>query len=314
MAMVIRYERPYSYSAHWARRLASFGLLVFLAAALSHRFGPLTTPHFLVFAGIGAALSLLAVVLALIGIVRLWQVGARGGKAAFAALILSALPLGVAGYAAQAYFSRPMIYDVTTDPFSSPPWLKVPVANQDFLARPAVTLRDREIQAAAYPELTGRRYEGALDRVLQGVRKVAEEQGIVFTEESGLENVIADLEDLAVKPDAAKPGTPSPDVDAPDAGESVITVVPVPSARPLEEGLLPRIGGPNDVLLQGQWRSLVFGFRFDIAIRLREEEETALVDMRVASRYGSHDLGLGAAFAERYLKALDAELLGIAGD
>jgi hypothetical protein len=242
------------------------------------------------------------VVLAGIGFVRLWRVGARGGRAAFVALLLAALPLGVAGYAVYAYVTRPMIYDVTTDPFASPPWLKVPVAHQDFLARPPVTLADREIQAAAYPELTGRRYEGALDRVLEGARKVAGEQGIVFTGEAGLENVISDLEDLAVKPDEDT------------SGESAITVVPVPSARPLEEGFLPRIGGPSDVLLQGEWRSLVFGFRFDVSIRLREEEETALVDMRVASRYGPHDLGLGAAFAERYLKALDAELLGIAGN
>ncbi len=301
MAMAIRYERPYSHSAHWARRLAWLGLVVFIAAAVSHRFGPLTTPHFLVLAGTGAALSLLAVVLAGIGFIRLWQVGARGGKAAFVALLLAAPPLVVAGYAAHAYLTRPMIYDVTTDPFASPPWLKVPVARQDFLERPPVTLRDREIQAEAYPELTGRRYEGALDRVLEGVRKVADEQGIVFSEEAGLENVISDLEDLAVKPDDT-------------SGESAITVVPVPSARPLEEGFLPRVGGPSDVLLQGEWRSLVFGFRFDVSIRLREEAETALVDMRVASRYGPHDLGLGAAFAERYLKALDAELLGIAGN
>ena len=85
---------------------------------------------------------------------------------------------------------------------------------QDFLERPPVTLRDREIQAEAYPELTGRRYEGALDRVLEGVRKVADEQDIVFSEEAGLENVISDLEDLAVKPDDT-------------SGESAITVVPV---------------------------------------------------------------------------------------
>ena len=67
-------------------------------------------------------------------------------------------------------------------------------------------------------------------------------------------------------------------------------------------------------MLQGEWRSPIFGFRFDVVIRLREEAETTLVDMRAASRYGSHDLGIGAELVEGYLKALDAELLGIAGD
>lgn len=304
MAMVIRYERPFSHAAHWARRLASFALVLFVAAALSHRFGPLTTPHFLVLGAVATGLALLAVVLAVSGLWRLWQVGARGGKAAFLALLLSALPLCVAGLAVYAYFTRPVIYDVTTDPYASPAWLKVPIADQDFLPRPPVTVQDREAQEGAYPGLTGRRYEGALDRVLQGVRTVAEEQGVVFTAESGLENVIADLEDLVVRPEAAEG----------EAEAGPIAAVPVPVERPIERGLLPATGGPSDVLLQGEWRSLVFGFRFDVAVRLREEEETALVDMRVASRYGPHDLSLGAAFAERYLKALDAELLGIAGD
>ena len=49
-------------------------------------------------------------------------------------------------------------------------------------------------------------------------------------------------------------------------------------------------------------------------IRLREEAETTLVDVRVASRDGDRDLGAGVAYIERYLRALDAELLGIAGD
>ena len=90
--------------------------------------------------------------------------------------------------------------------------------------------------------------------------------------------------------------------------------VPIPEARPLETPIKPHAGGAGDVLLQGEWRSPVFGFRFDVVIRLREEAETTLVDMRAASRYGPHDLGIGADLVEGYLKALDAELLGIAGD
>jgi len=46
-------------------------------------------------------------------------------------------------------------------------------------------------------------------------------------------------------------------------------------------------------------------------LRLREETETTLVDIRVASRFGPHDLGTSASLAEAYLLALDAEMLGI---
>ncbi len=303
MAITIRYERPFSQAAHWSRRVALLACLLFLAAGLSHRFGPLTTPHFLALALFAAGLAGLAVLLAAIGLLRLWQVGARGGKAAFVALLLAFLPLGTVGIATYAYFTRPAIYDVTTDAVSPPPWLAEPMVHQDWLPpRHAVTAQDRAVQEKAYPGLAGRRYDGALDRVYQGARKVAAAYGITITQESGLDNILSDLEDLVV-----------PAGQAP-SGADPLADVPIPEARPLETPLTPRIGGPNDVLLQGVWRSPVAGFRFDLVIRLREEAETTLVDMRAASRYGQHDLGLGDALVEGYLKALDAELLGIAGD
>lgn len=66
--------------------------------------------------------------------------------------------------------------------------------------------------------------------------------------------------------------------------------------------------------LQGETRTKIIGLPLDVVIRLHEEAETTLVDIRVASRYGAHDLGVSAGVAEAYLKALDAELLGIAGN
>lgn len=303
MAITIQYERPVSHAAHWARRLALFSCVLFLAVVLSHRFGPLTTPHFLVLAGIAATMAALAVLLAAIGLARLWQAGARGGKAALTALLFSLLPLGISGAAAYAYFHRPSLYDVTTDTLAPPPWLVEPAARQDWLSRAGVvTTRDREMQLQAYPALSGRRYEGALDRVYEGARKVATAYGITITGEAGLDNILADLEDLVVDPDKVAKSQE-------DLGE-----VPIPETRPGAMPTLPGIGGSGDVLLQGEWRSPIFGFRFDVVIRLREEAETTLVDMRAASRYGPHDLGIGAGLVEGYLKALDAELLGIAGD
>ncbi|WP_255696154.1 DUF1499 domain-containing protein [Shinella sp. NM-101] len=303
MAITIQYERPVSHAAHWARRLSLFSCLLFVAVVLSHRFGPLTTPHFLALAGFASMTAALAVVLAAIGLARLWQVGARGGKASLAALLFALLPLGVAAAALYSYFYKPALYDVTTDTVSVPPWLAVPSAEQDWLPRAAmVTPRDREVQLEAYPGLSGRRYEGALDRVHQGARKVAAAYGIAITAEDGLDNILADLEDLVVDPNKVA------------RSAEALGEVPIPEARPLETPLAPHVAGSGDVLLQGEWRSPVFGFRFDVVIRLREEAETTLVDMRAASRYGPHDLGIGAELVEGYLKALDAELLGIAGD
>ncbi|PLU73074.1 hypothetical protein BMJ21_07055 [Sinorhizobium medicae] len=324
--MIVRYERPYSYAAHWARRIARIAFIIFLLSLLSHRFGPLTTPHFLAMALAAGALALFAVVLATIGLARLWQVAAIGGTASVSALIYAALPLCFLGYGAVQYLTRPALYEVSTDTVTPPPWIRTPATAETWLGRKrAVAPEDRQAQVEAYPGLTGRRYEGALDRVFQGVRKVVEHtrvryegaldrvfQGVrkvvehtrvATTAEFGVDNAQADLEDLAVRPEAGADANAGPNV------------IPVPTARPAQllDGGMPGRRS-SDVVLQGEWRSLIVGFRFDVLIRLREEAETTFVDLRVASRYGRHDLGMGAMFAEEFLRDLDAELLGIAGD
>ncbi|MCK3775573.1 DUF1499 domain-containing protein [Ensifer sesbaniae] len=302
--MMIRYERPYSYAAHWARRFARVSFVLFALSLLAHRFGPLTTPHFLALVGLSGVFALLGVLLAVVGLARLWQVAAIGGLASAAALVYAAPALGFIGFGAVQYLTRPAIYDVSTDTVTPPPWLEVPQTEESWLKRKdAVTPEDREAQILAYPGLTGRRYDGALDRVYQGVRTVIEQNRVGITEELGVENARADLEDLTVRPNAGAETTVEPEN------------VPVPAARPelsLEGALAGRRA--SDVVLQGEWRTLIAGFRFDVLIRLREEAETTFVDLRVASRYGPHDLGMGAAFADQFLRALDAELLGIAGD
>ncbi|WP_322887145.1 DUF1499 domain-containing protein [Sinorhizobium medicae] len=302
--MIVRYERPYSYAAHWARRIARIAFIIFLLSLLSHRFGPLTTPHFLAMALAAGALALFAVVLATIGLARLWQVAAIGGTASVSALIYAALPLCFLGYGAVQYLTRPALYEVSTDTVTPPPWIRTPATAETWLGRKrAVAPEHRQAQVEAYPGLTGRRYEGALDRVFQGVRKVVEHTRVATTAEFGVDNAQADLEDLAVRPEAGADANAGPNV------------IPVPTARPAQllDGGMPGRRS-SDVVLQGEWRSLIVGFRFDVLIRLREEAETTFVDLRVASRYGRHDLGMGAMFAEEFLRDLDAELLGIAGD
>lgn len=301
--MMVKYERPYSYAAHWAKRFGILSCLIFIAILLLHRFGPLTTPHFLTLAIMTVGLAALAVLLAGIGLVRLWTVAAKGGMASLAALIFSTVPLSAAGLAAAGYFTRPALHDVTTDPADPPPWIAEPAEVPGWLGRQTeISRQDRDVQAAAYPGLTGRRYDGALDRVLQGARTVAEKTGVKITEQRGLENAVTDLEDMVINPETAEPEDAEPQN------------VPVPLDRPLESAAVPPVARSNEILLQGEWRTLVTGFRFDVLIRLREEAETTLVDVRAQSRYGAHDLGGGALFAETYLRALDAELLGIAGD
>jgi hypothetical protein len=301
--MTIRFDRPVSSAARFSRRFGAFALVLAVAVLVAHRFGGLATPYLVLLLLVSAGLALFGVLLAAIGLRSLWMTGAEGGFNALAALIYAILPLSIAGFAAERYVMLPAIYDVSTDPVSPPDWLSPPVADQIWLPRTAVTPQDREKQLVAYPELTGRRYEGAIDRVLEAVRKVAKFNGITIVLSDGDTEPGRDLED---RPAGRQPAPDEAVGDEPD-------FVPVPTPRPYDDDIARLIRRANGVTLQGRTRTLVLGLDFDILIRLREEAETTFVDVRVASPYGQHDLGFSADIAENYLKALDAELLGIAG-
>ncbi|NEJ74851.1 DUF1499 domain-containing protein [Rhizobium phaseoli] len=301
--MAIRFDRPVSSAARFARLLGAFSLVLALAVMIAHRFGGLATPYLVLLLVAAAGGALLAALLAAVGLRSLWTTGAEGGLAALAALIYAAFPLALGAFATEHYLTLPDIYDVSTDPVSVPDWLSPPKADQIWLKRNPVMPEDREKQISAYPELTGRRYEGALDRVLEAVRKVAKHSGFVIVKTTGDTEPDRDPEDRPAKPEASDDAAVA---DAPD-------IVPVPTPRPYDDDVARMIRGANGVTLQATNRTLILGLRFDILIRLREEAETTFVDIRVASRYGQHDLGFSADIAGDYLKALDSELLGIAG-
>ncbi|WP_332305714.1 DUF1499 domain-containing protein [Rhizobium sp. GR12] len=303
--MTVRFVRPFSVAAYLSRYLGLAALVLFLIAACIHRFGPLTTPDLAGLLIIAACVALVAVLLAVIGLERLWTKGARGGLSALAALLLSALPLGVVGYGAYLYWQQPKIYDISTDLTDVPQWLAPPVANQQWLTRPTtVAKEDRDAQAVAYASLAGRRYEGAIDRIYTAAKKTAAAQNIRITHTKGVIGAVEPPSLGVPEQDKTSPAEEAPVEDLP-------SIVPVPMARPLEAPQPTFFNGSGVVLMQGETRTRIWGLRFDILIRLKEEAETTIVDMRVASRYGPHDLGMGAAIAEAYLDALDAEMQGL---
>jgi hypothetical protein len=317
--MTVRFVRPVSTAAYAGKWLGEASLLLLLLAGLAHRFGPLATPHFLALVFLSGAMAALSLPLAFIGLVRLWQVGARGGTAAAKAIVFAALPLGLLGYGAFFYETRPRLFDVTTDIVDPPAWKSQPAADQIWLPRPArVAEGDREAQAAAYPGLTGRRYEGALDRVYQAVVTVARANRITLKTQAPAVRKRQPAPETPVV--EALPGVRGSASARAGSPPGMPDIVPIPLPRPLlGEALRLQPSGietadSGDLLLQGQTRTLILGLPFDVVIRLSEEAETTFVDMRVATRYGPHDLGEGAEIAQSFLRALDAELLGIAAE
>ncbi|GEO84212.1 MULTISPECIES: DUF1499 domain-containing protein [Alphaproteobacteria] len=304
--MTIRYDRPVSRSAFLARRLGLLGAGMMVVVVLGHRFGPLTTPDFVALVAISAVPAALALPLALLGLARLWQIGALGGVAAAWALFYATLPLGLVGWATWRYLDRPPIYDVSSDLVDPPQWLRTPAARQQWMERPEISPASRHAQMLAYPGLTGHRYEGALDRVYEAVRKVVDESGLTVVAERGQEFAVPEFQPLT--PARSEGGRTDPNA----VPESVPVPQPRPEPQPVGPAAPPEPIGT--VRLQAMTRTFALGLPFDVVIRLREEAETTLVDVRVASRYGPHDLGIGDEIAEHFMHTLDAELLGIAGD
>lgn len=311
--MHIRYDRPVSRSAFLARRLALFSLGLLLIVVLAHRFGPLSTPEFVLLVLASAVPAALAVPLALLGLARLWQIGALGGVASAWALIYAALPLALPGYGYYLYVTKPKLTEVSTDLADRPAFVSLPNVPQHLLPRPALPGNAGEAQLAAYPGLNGRRYEGAIDRVYEAVRKVATENRLVVTASRGEEYGLPALE---LRPTTESPVEAEAEGAAPAAQDALPESGPLPTARPEPSLLVPLSDGEPEgtARLQFATRTLVLGLPFDAVVRLREEAEMTLVDIRVASRYGPHDLGISDRIAEGFLHALDAELLGIAGN
>jgi Protein of unknown function (DUF1499) len=331
--MIIRFERPYSHAAHWARRVAFISACITLGAWAAHRFGPLLTPHFIVLVLVGTAFATAGILLAAMGFVSLWNKGAKGGKAVFAAIFLSMVNLVPVDYAAFLFFTHPALYDVSTDFFDAPEWLSPRQDSQfPFDARQPVSPQDRSIQSLYYQEISGRRYDGGLDRVFQAVLQVAKDQRITFVADKGTENL--KLEIPVPLASAAKPAAkvkavtiktnPARDEPVDDEGGDLPPVPVVEDTldetppQPLEPPVEPVVPVPTSrpgaqLVWQGEMRSLVLGLHYDVVIRLREETETTLVDMRVASRHFYHDFGQSAKIADDFLRALDASLLGISG-
>ena len=305
--MMIRFERPVSHAARLARRFSYLGFLLTVVALGTHRFGLISTPYMVALVAVGAVLAATAVILALIGLQRLWQVGAEGGYAALKALIAAVLPLTLAANTALHWQKAPPVWEVSSDRPSPPEWIDPPQADQFFFpARAGAAPVSAE--AEPYPDLTGRRYEGAMDRIYRAVAKVAKAEHITIVADKGLDNATVDLEDSVVE---VKPNQ-VPAEDAPEKPAETPEVGPIPRERPDLAGgfAFPR----QDVLLQGEKRSFILGLPFDVAIRLRENAETTSVDLRVAARYGPREMGMAAEIADSFFKALDAELLGIAGN
>lgn len=104
-------------------------------------------------------------------------------------------------------------------------------------------------------------------------------------------------------PDIAPVSVEVPPQMAYDAAYGVVTKRKwvIVNARP------PQAGG-RDGVIEAVARTPIMGFREDIAIRIRREDDGAKIDVRSASRFGRHDFGSNAARIKSLLDDIDDRL------
>lgn len=304
--MPFRPERPRSIAAAWSRRLGRFAVLLALVALTLHRVGMLELPNTVAAVLLATVLATFVLGLAVIGFFMLWLNGAKGGHASFSGMVMALLILIPFGLAASRFVLLPPIHDISTDVKNPPEWLEKPEIKPSWIPRSDGTQpQARQLQIEAYPQITGRRYEGAIDRVLLAVQTVARENKWTQVANVGVEALADGLEPNSGDAEKGEEARSS-------SGEADPARAPLPAPRPdIEDLALGPV--PTFAVIQYRTRTLVLGIPQDVLIRLSEEEQTTFVDMRAATRDGDHDFGINADLIRSFLRDLDLQLLGIAG-
>ncbi|RWE85912.1 DUF1499 domain-containing protein [Mesorhizobium sp.] len=76
---------------------------------------------------------------------------------------------------------------------------------------------------------------------------------------------------------------------------------------------LPRAIGQSEVTISALAKSFILSLPADVAIRVTDDGDTVIVDMRSASRYARYDLGDNATRIVDFLAELDREVAGQVG-
>ncbi|WP_127075219.1 DUF1499 domain-containing protein [Rhodomicrobium lacus] len=198
--------------AAWSYRIAVLSVLVFGGAFVWHRFFGLTTPLALKIMGAAIAGAIIAVFVAIAGLVAIWNNGDRGAERAAAALFLAALVLAVPLWSLPALLTLPRIYEVTSDPGAPPAFDRVARIRQGQANPIRYDAAFAPLQAQAYPDIKPLVVQRPLIDVYTSVRdvvktlnwKILEEQAPEATKAGHIEAVDKTLlfgfvEDIAIR-------------------------------------------------------------------------------------------------------------------
>ena len=112
--MVAIYLQKTVHEGLWARRMALFFLQLLVLTVLLHRFGTLATPAAINLMAVSIGGLFLAIIVAVIGLVRIWFGGQIGAAQAFTGIAIALIGLAVPLFFLSQYFLLPQLNDVQT--------------------------------------------------------------------------------------------------------------------------------------------------------------------------------------------------------
>jgi uncharacterized protein (DUF1499 family) len=242
-------EEPVSRPAKWSPVVAWYALVVSVMAVLLIRFGRVDYTAGFVTLGAGLALAILAIALAGLGFLRIWQEGRRGLASAVQGLVVALLVLAYPSWFALQAVRLPPLNDVTTDTDNPPSFSRSRAALEARGGRvpPDASPEMREAQREAYARIAPLTIDLPPEEAFDIVRKAAQNRGWQIVE-------------------AVKPGG--------------------------------RMGLGR---VEAVDRTFLLRLPDDVTVRLRPRADGTRIDVRSASRMGTHDLGTNAARIRAFL-------------
>lgn len=321
-----RMPRQRSSAADWCQRLAVFSVPYLIIVILGHRFGAIDTVPTYWLMALGILILLAALVAGARGFFELWTYGSEGGLSSARGLALAMLLLVPFLFQAGRAIVLPPLYDVSTD-LDDPPAFATALDDRTGATNPVEDPTDvaKASQLQAYPRVAARRYPLEAGRVFIAVGSLIAERGwTILTSDTAQGEAQIDEEGSGL---VAKPVTDS-------NGRPLRP--PIPTSRPRQftlssEGAEPTpfetvqvsptgressedAAEAEERYIEAVASSFIFGFESDVVVRLVEEDEGTLVDMRSVSRYGPHDLGSNARRILSFMEDLDTALQGLGVD
>lgn len=186
--MVAIYLQKTVHEGLWARRMALFFVQLLILTVLLHRFGSLATPAALNLLTVSIGGLVLAIIVALVGIVRIWFGGQMGAGAAFAAIAIALIGLALPAYYLSQFFLLPRLNDVETTPRQPMQFSQLAAqrpADANRIVEP--DLAAAELQEKAYPDLRPMELERSVTETFDIVHEAVKRIGwtIVLNEPPG---------------------------------------------------------------------------------------------------------------------------------